>query len=65
MLLLSSADFFQNSLFSKKKIHKHFQSVKQFGSRPGFGSKLFEMAISRRHVAASKERKAHEHVGWQ
>ena len=64
MLLLSSADFFQNKLFKKKIFQEHYKSVKWFGSRSGptfyqslSGSKLYAMDMCRRQkVAASKER---------
>ena len=57
MLLLSSADFFQNQLFQKILsgiikiiiIMKYNQSVKQFGSRSGptSGTKLLAKVINR------------------
>ena len=33
MILLSSADLFQNIFFFKKIFQEHYQNVKQFGSR--------------------------------
>ena len=63
MLLLSSVDFFQ------KNFQEHYQSVKWIGSKSGLsyyqslsGFKLFAKVISRRHVAASKERVSPEVV---
>ena len=35
MLLLLSADFFQNKLFFQKLFNEHYQSVKRLGSSPG------------------------------
>ena len=62
MLLLSSADFFQNN-FSKKIFQEQYQGVKWFGSWSGptfcgswSGSKLFAKVISRRQVDISKDR---------
>ena len=52
MLLLSSADFFQNQLFQKKIIQEHYQSVKWFESRSG---PTFRLSADEK-VATSKER---------
>ena len=57
MLLLSSADFFQNNILKKNLSGtlSHYQIVKQFGFR--LGSKLFAKVISRRQksLLARKE----------
>ena len=50
MLLLWSADFFQNSLF-QKSFHEHYRGVKRFASRSEL-TKLFAKVISRRQKTA-------------
>ena len=61
MLLLSSANFFQNLLFQKRFFQEHYQGVKRFGSRSGRSVLIWVQTVCKVYqqtteVAASKER---------